>query len=1105
MRVKQLFSRVPVPDKVKLVYARLTLNKLTTLYFIVAIVHFVLQVVLQLAAHAINVNARHLVTHILEQAKLTMDKFALVETKRRSPQARESDLTLTLCRGIPGQFGLTGKDVCNALWTQSRGLVNDTVEDFLSPSSESDGKESDSDSDDEKKSTPIPQLASTSSIVSSTKTTSSLTLTATPSALPVAVVPITSSASSASFTTTSIKSPASSSFSTASTPSSSVSRATSSSISQTSGLVAPTGVANLIKPDSGSSDSHSESNSDDDEGGLVSVLARRRTAGQKRSLKEKKAVAGEKKVFNREKIRPLSLPPRPRTPSPTETKVDIDETHPNPRAHSRRAHVAPMTSSLLARAREGLTVMFVPIAPRQAADPKRFVSSRSKRGSVKPRRPRSVSRRALSAQDQLDVTVTPIFEVKAESDDEKKGSVVGQNTATGTKSKLVAVKVSGLLGPGLGEPSHVNSTTGTLAGGTTGLAATFGEVELSPGCALALAWPGQVLRDFAREDLAMIGFQAWLLGVSIVAILNESVPHLAAGLFTQALSTGWSAFQMARSSSFKTKYETAIVRGACAGVDILPDYFAHRTKDEIPIVVLNGIFLVATAVISWRMCRVYGWQTFKRIGASQVMNQAYRLVLALSIHLQLAVFFFVVSSAMWVDELLNGPVACFAQHRTIYEGIFITSVLLLLPWLVLGWIGVRRENKHMMHAFLLISLFYVTAWAAMFASDVYRWTFATWPFFAAMTVVSYIVVVATTGLAVVCRYNFKKGLALFLQSQQTLPEADFSSAMPDPEKVEFPTHRSGQSELPTFSVAFGQGGRPQPPAQMFSSRSVLAAMPPRAQSPSVDEARAEPPVGYSVNPYAASSDFWGERNPVARSESVRSKRSADGNGQDTFREAVDDGVPRYSIHDDGPFSDAHSQSRSQQSQAQSQESQSWGRNQRELPQWEEVRRSQVPHLSQLNLHPQPQPQPQPQTYLQVQPQADRTSIYSSATGTTTGTGQYEVLRNGVWERVDAHELYRTSVGGMTHASGFSGASWVPGDDAHLPSAPPPVPSMPVAPGPFVSSMPMATRPPAAASRAFVGLPGKNVKPQTSTGGRVTQQFSPPRAGVLGGSAVPQGW
>lgn len=48
--------------------------------------------------------------------------------------------------------------------------------------------------------------------------------------------------------------------------------------------------------------------------------------------------------------------------------------------------------------------------------------------------------------------------------------------------------------------------------------ALFGEVTLSPGCALALSWPAQVLRDFSREDLAMIGFQAWLLGMSIVAV-----------------------------------------------------------------------------------------------------------------------------------------------------------------------------------------------------------------------------------------------------------------------------------------------------------------------------------------------------------------------------------------------------------------------------------------------------------------------------------------------------------------------------------------------------------------------------------------------------------
>jgi hypothetical protein len=86
--------------------------------------------------------------------------------------------------------------------------------------------------------------------------------------------------------------------------------------------------------------------------------------------------------------------------------------------------------------------------------------------------------------------------------------------------------------------------------------------------------------------------------------------------------------------------------------------------------------------------QIYGWQTFKRIGASRVMNHTYRLVLALSIHLQFAVYFFVTSSVLWVDELLNGSIACFAEHGAVYKGVFITTILVcnatLCPCFVRG-------------------------------------------------------------------------------------------------------------------------------------------------------------------------------------------------------------------------------------------------------------------------------------------------------------------------------------------------------------------------------------------------------------------------------------
>jgi hypothetical protein len=301
-----------------------------------------------------------------------------------------------------------------------------------------------------------------------------------------------------------------------------------------------------------------------------------------------------------------------------------------------------------------------------------------------------------------------------------------------------------------------------------------------------------------------------------------------------------------------------------------------------------------------------------------------------------------------------------------------------------------------------------------------------------------------------------------VQSQQILPGAEFSDVNPsDPEKVEFPDHRSG-GELPTFSVAFGQGGQPVPPSQMFPV--------PPAPAPTRAAREETLPAGYSVNPFAnAGSDFWGNGTTGTGTQtSVRTKASSNATVHDTFRTAEEADVPRYSLEDD--------QARPAPAQ-------------RELPHWQEVRRSQLP----FDL-PCPQPQPQPQSQLlqpQPQIQPDQASVY------TNSSGKYEVLRDGRWVQMDAREMYRASiVSGVTHASGFSGASWAPGDDsAPLGGALPPPPRPAYA----------ASLAPPPAARAFVGLPGKNVRPQTSRSGRVTQAFSPPMNGVLGGQAVPGGW
>lgn len=61
--------------------------------------------------------------------------------------------------------------------------------------------------------------------------------------------------------------------------------------------------------------------------------------------------------------------------------------------------------------------------------------------------------------------------------------------------------------------------------------------------------------------------------------------------------------------------------------------------------------------------------------------------------------------------------------------------------------------------FLVLGVLITSAWAAMFSSSSYRWTFSTWPFFACMTILSFVLLVASLILGIICRSNFGKGFA----------------------------------------------------------------------------------------------------------------------------------------------------------------------------------------------------------------------------------------------------------------------------------------------------------------------------------------------------------
>jgi hypothetical protein len=73
--------------------------------------------------------------------------------------------------------------------------------------------------------------------------------------------------------------------------------------------------------------------------------------------------------------------------------------------------------------------------------------------------------------------------------------------------------------------------------------------------------------------------------------------------------------------------------------------------------------------------QLFGWQTFKRVGASLTINRIYKLLLILLITIQLSLFFMVVSLGLWIDQLWNGQIAQLALLAFVYKPVFIVVLI----------------------------------------------------------------------------------------------------------------------------------------------------------------------------------------------------------------------------------------------------------------------------------------------------------------------------------------------------------------------------------------------------------------------------------------------
>lgn len=383
----------------------------------------------------------------------------------------------------------------------------------------------------------------------------------------------------------------------------------------------------------------------------------------------------------------------------------------------------------------------------------------------------------------------------SDSDDEEEDSLVHRAAVARRGLKIMAATLE-------------NGSTQVIVSGPN-----FTNVPLSKSCVWALNWPVGILEQTKREDIVFIAFQIWVLGMSFVALMNESIPHVIASLLTHVLATVWSGFQISHTANFRADFNRIIVDGTC-GVPLLGGYWDDRAKAEFATLALNIAALFVSGFLSWKLFKAFGWLTFKRVGASLTINRIYKLVLVLSIVLQLSSFFMGSTVGLWIDSLFNGLGAEHGDHVTFYRVTSFFAFFLLIPWMVMGWTGVRKERRTPMFGFLVLSILYLAAWSTMFFSDTFRWLYLHWTFFCIVATASVFLTLSAFVLGLVCRYNFGKGLHRYLQAQEPLPGDDFTpvTAGSDIEKVPFPA----EAPLPTYSAAFGK--EVPPPSQMFPAR-----------------------------------------------------------------------------------------------------------------------------------------------------------------------------------------------------------------------------------------------------------------------------------------------
>lgn len=356
-------------------------------------------------------------------------------------------------------------------------------------------------------------------------------------------------------------------------------------------------------------------------------------------------------------------------------------------------------------------------------------------------------------------------------------------------------------------------------GSPEGIRDPDGNLWLSDACTVSLRYPEQQFQDAERENVSFLFFHIWLLVISVAALTSESIPHLASAVAGQVLSTSYSTWDIFRTLNFQNRYSALVEDTLCGGADLLPNYWRLRNQFNVSIACINWGALAIGAWLSLRLLKTYLTANFRSVGSAPTIERIYRVLLAFSTVLRLFLFFVVLSTALWIDQIDGGLMHTFLSGSQYdgYLGICSIALIVAIPVAVMGEYAMRTERRKLAIGFFCAQTLFLGFHASLLASSpIYRWTLIVWPFFALNVASSFILAAVTLALAIVCRRNFGRGLDHYLHVTAVLEQTGFTRALMPSETAPARAGRLDEREPVKFPAIFRSSPKKPRPDSMES-------------------------------------------------------------------------------------------------------------------------------------------------------------------------------------------------------------------------------------------------------------------------------------------------